>query len=457
MRFAKPHIHLTWLIYFPLFFLSAYLVLFKSYWVLKSISVICFVWLLCLTLMALSPLGNKIIGESREQTILTEQKNVFFQTLRFQGCIFIALIGGLFAIHSFISPKIIIFPKTYAFITFFSWVIYLLFTAAFACFANKDAKLSYINQCLSPLLNINYLKKHEDTFKVVNNTYFFQANFMWFTATFAILLFAITRLCASLLHTHLNADFTFGNCIIASILFLILSSKPWLHFLRHHAHKKQFFILFLTIVIFLIGFTNLLSWLFYYIDSLFGFVQITDSFSIQRWFNWIDSTVLNQVFIWSWLLGFAPLVAFKTVEIYRGFTIKKMIGYSLILPIIVSATLWFLSSFTMIATNLPGQLFTLMMFILSLGLIIFGFLTEQSFQKLFFSRITIKDDDKLHNVMQATRGIFQNIVALFILLFLFGLFMIAIIVPIMFFPIWLLTILLCITLIYAIRQSQRAT
>ncbi len=453
MRLAKPHFHLTSLIYIPFFLLSAYLVLFHPYWILKSISIVCFFWLITLLLLTFSNFGNKAIGTITEATIISNQQSFFLKTVYFQLFIFITLIGGLFAIHSFISPQIIIFPGSYAFFIFFSWVIYLLFAAAFICFESEQ-KLSFVNRCLTPLMQINFFKRHENTLKVIQNTYFFQANFIWFATTFALLLFAITRFSGMLLHTHIASNFDFKNIVIASLLFLILSNKGWVNFIKENAYQQRFLILFISVSSFLLIVTNVLSWLFFHISNFFSFSSLRVSFSLYDWFHWIDSTILNQIFIWFWLLGFCPYIALKTVEVYRGSTIKKMITQSLILPSLISLGLLFLPSFTMLATTTAKQILILVLFVTSFSLIVYAFLTESNFQKIFFSRVSAEDKDTFQNIVQASKGIFQNIVALFILVLLFGLLILSIIVPITFFPVWLLTILLCVSILYAIRQSK---
>lgn len=453
MRFAKPHFHLSTFIYVPVFLLSAYLVLFQSYAVLKTITILCFIWLIALLIIAFGGLGTKTIGEKSEQSIVNKQFLFSFQTIQFQLLTFIAIIGGLLAFHSFISPQIIIFPRIYAFYFFFSWVIYLLCAAAYACFKSEE-KLSFINQCLIPLFEITFFKKHEVTIKVTNNTYFSQANFVWFSASFAILLFAISHYLSIFFHTHLVSNFTIRNVLIASLLFMILNAKGWVNFVRENAYEKNFLTIFVSVAALLIIVTNVLSWLFYYVSTFFHFSNFIIPFSIHDWFAWLDSITLNQIFIWSWLLGFGPFVALKTVNIYKGKSIRKMISESLILPSLISLMIFFAPNFTAAAANLVKQIVVLLFLVLSFGIILFAFLKEESFQKVFFSKVTAKSTDALQNVVQSTKGIFQNIIALFILVLLFGLLIIAIIVSTLFFPILLLTLLLCAAIFYATRKLQ---
>lgn len=156
-----------------------------------------------------------------------------------------------------------------------------------------------------------------------------QAMVFWASISLVALSLILNFVIADLLGTALIYNSGLGLVIFALLLVLInvsfwekIVKKFWLKNLTINR-------LLLLQSIFLTVIAVLMNLIFPWLNSIFALSSINLNLFNAFWFHpW-------QLFLWTWWLGFTPILTSKLVNYFQGLTIRQAISATLILPIIL--------------------------------------------------------------------------------------------------------------------------
>lgn len=368
MKLLKSQNTYLFLVYLPILLIGFCLAFFWADKLIKAIPLINMVFLAVALGLALSPYGKRRIPAT---TTMINKWGWFSQIASLQlgfAVVFWTCAHNLTSTLPDPQAAYHISLHTVGFVGALSpWPLYLLLGIAFAFVASTNPRAAILTTSLRPVFKHTLDSILGAGFDLITR----QGLFLACAFTLAIIILQIVKVFSLWFYLPLQTGLHFSTLLLTILIFGLMATKLWqrfTHFLWYRGYKANIvLIIFIVLAILFMVIFNILS------QTLSNHLHNFPNPSPQLPFRLRQSSQTNwRLFIFSWCLAWAPLIAQWIARIVAGKTIRQIIFMGLIIPLCLALlyqTLMYLPVSHALLYLSQSNVVTLLMTLISLVLL----------------------------------------------------------------------------------------